>query len=253
MRIAEDTMAKAAPAEQLRLLDLARLDSEITKLKRTIAEASNDAEVDAAQARLTESGTSLAEVLARLTAQQAALKESEAAVEKVTAHINKDQKRIDTNAGSASDMMALSHEVESLTKRRSDLEDAELEIMGELEDLQAEHDAAAALNIQRSAELDAHTARRDAAVAALKEELAAVEARRKELAATFEEGLFSTYERIRTRSGIGAARLFHGASEASGIALAAGDLAEIKAAPADDIVFCPDSGAILVRSSEWGS
>ena len=55
-------MAKAAPAEQLRLLDLARLDSEITKLKRTITEASRDAEVDAAQARLAESGTSLAEV-----------------------------------------------------------------------------------------------------------------------------------------------------------------------------------------------
>ena len=189
-------MAKAAPAEQLRLLDLARLDSEITKLKRTITEASNDAEVDAAQAQLAESGTSLAEVLARLTTQQAALKESEAAVEKVTAHINKDQKRIDTNAGSASDMMALSHEVESLTKRRSDLEDAELELMGELEDLQAEHDAAAALDTQRSAELDAHTARRDAAVAALKEELAAVEARRKDSAATFDEGLFTTYERI---------------------------------------------------------
>ena len=96
-------------------------------------------------------------------------------------------------------------------------------------------------------------ARRDAAVAALKEELAALEARRKELAGSFEEGLFGIYERIRTRSGIGAARLFHGTSEASGIALAAGDLAEIKAAPADDIVFCPDSGAILVRSAEWGA
>ena len=82
-------MAKAAPAEQLRLLDLARLDSEITKLKRTIAEASNDAEVDAAQAQLAESGTSLAEVLSRLTTQQAALKDSEAAVEKVTTHINR--------------------------------------------------------------------------------------------------------------------------------------------------------------------
>jgi predicted nucleic acid-binding Zn-ribbon protein len=33
--------------------------------------------------------------------------------------------------------------------------------------------------------------------------------------------------------------------------LSPGDLAEIKAAAEDDIVFCPDSGCILVRSSEW--
>ena len=246
-------MAKAAPAEQLRLLDLARLDSEATKLKRSIAAASNDAGVDAARAGLSESGDALAEVQGRLAAQQAALEESEAAVEKVTAHINKDQKRIDANAGSASDMMALSHEIESLTKRRGDLEDAELEIMGELEEIQAEHDAASALNAQRSAELDAHTARRDAAVAALQEELSGVEATRRELAATFDEGLYSLYERIRTRSGIGAARLFHGTSEASGMALAPGDMAEINAAAADEVVFCPDSGAILVRSGEWGA
>ncbi|HEY8295795.1 MAG TPA: DNA-binding protein, partial [Micrococcaceae bacterium] len=29
------------------------------------------------------------------------------------------------------------------------------------------------------------------------------------------------------------------------------DLAEIRKAPEDEIVFCPDSGAILVRSAEW--
>lgn len=246
-------MAKAAPAEQLRLLDLAQLDSRITKLKRTITEASKDAEVDAAAALLEESSAALAEVATRLAAHETALKASEAAVEKVTTHINKDQARIDKNAGSASDMMALSHEIESLTKRRNELEDAELELMGELEELQAEHQAATAHRDRRAAELEAHTARRDAAVAALKAENAEVESARKALAATFEESLLAIYERTRTRGGIGAARLFHGISEASGIALAAGDLAEIKATPVDDIVFCPDSGAILVRNSEWGA
>ena len=246
-------MAKAAPAEQLRLLDLAQLDSQITKLKRTITEASKDTDLDAALAQHAESATALTEVGTRLSAATQGLKESELAVEKVVMHINKDQDRIDRNAGSASDMMALSHEIETLTVRRNELEDHELELMGELEEIQAEHDAATALLATHAQEVATHTARRDASVSTLTQELAATENTRKELAATFDEVLIGAYERVRSRGGIGAARLFHGTSEASGIALAAGDLAEIRAAAADDIVYCPDSGAILVRNSEWGS
>lgn len=246
-------MAKAAPAEQLRLLDLAQLDSQITKLKRSITEASKDSALDDAVAQHAESAQELTEVTTRLSAAAQSLKDSELAVEKVVAHINKDQDRIDRNAGSASDMMALSHEIETLTVRRNELEDNELELMGELEEIQAEHDAASAQLATRTEDVATHTARRDAAVATLTEELAATENTRKELAATFDEVLLGVYERVRTRGGIGAARLFHGTSEASGIALAAGDLAEIKAASADEIVYCPDSGAILVRNSEWGS
>ncbi|PQZ87324.1 DNA-binding protein [Arthrobacter sp. MYb227] len=246
-------MAKAAPAEQLRLLDVAQLDSQITKLKRSITEASKDSDLDAAVAQHAESAAALTEVSARLSAATQGLKESELAVEKVVAHINKDQDRIDRNAGSASDMMALSHEIETLTVRRNELEDHELELMGELEEIQAEHDAASAFLATHAEEVANHTARRDASVATLTRELAATENTRKDLAATFDEVLIGAYERVRSRGGIGAARLFHGTSEASGIALAAGDLAEIRAAAADDIVYCPDSGAILVRNSEWGS
>jgi predicted nucleic acid-binding Zn-ribbon protein len=35
------------------------------------------------------------------------------------------------------------------------------------------------------------------------------------------------------------------------MALSPGDLAAIRAAAEDEIVFCPDSGCILVRSPEW--
>ena len=246
-------MAKAAPAEQLRLLDLAQLDSQITKLKRTITEASKDNALDAAVAQHAESAAALTEVSTRLSAATQSLKDSELAVEKVVAHINKDQDRIDRNAGSASDMMALSHEIETLTVRRNELEDQQLELMGELEEIQTEHDAATALRASHAEDVATHTARRDAAIASLTQELAATENTRKELAATFDAVLIGAYERVRSRGGIGAARLFHGTSEASGIALAAGDLAEIRAAAADEIVYCPDSGAILVRNSEWGS
>ena len=73
-----------------------------------------------------------------------------------------------------------------------------------------------------------------------------------ELAATFDAPLLTMYERILARRGVGAARLFQGKSEGSGMQLSPGDLADISGAAPDDIVLCPDSGCILVRSSEWG-
>ena len=64
-------------------------------------------------------------------------------------------------------------------------------------------------------------------------------------------GMVAVYDKTLAKRGVGAARLFHGTSEASGMKLSPGDLADIKSAAADDLVFCPDSGAILVRSDEW--
>ncbi|MFL4479796.1 zinc ribbon domain-containing protein [Paeniglutamicibacter sp. ORCA_105] len=246
-------MAKAAPAEQLRLLDVAALDSQATKLTRQIAEATADAQLAAAQVALEEARAAQDEVQIEVDAAAAALKESELAVEKVAAHIGKDQKRIDAGAGTHQDLMALSHEIDSLTVRRNDLEDTELELMSALEEVQERAAEAQARTATRADEHAKHLARRDAAVALLQDQLAESRDARARLVATFDETLITIYERLRTRNGIGAARLFHGTSEASGIALSAGDLGEIKAAPADELVFCPDTGAILVRSEEWGA
>jgi predicted nucleic acid-binding Zn-ribbon protein len=66
-----------------------------------------------------------------------------------------------------------------------------------------------------------------------------------------DRGMVEVYEKTLARRGVGAARLFHGKSEGSGMMLSPGDLADVKAAAEDDIVFCPDSGCILVRSPEW--
>ena len=78
-----------------------------------------------------------------------------------------------------------------------------------------------------------------------------VRGQRAEFADGLDAGMLAVYEKTLAKRGVGAARLFHGTSEGSGMQLSPGDLAEIKAAAEDDIVFCPDSGCILVRSSEW--
>ena len=64
--------------------------------------------------------------------------------------------------------------------------------------------------------------------------------------------LLALYEKQRERYGVGASHLRGGVSSASGVALNATDLGAVRAAAPDDVLLCPDSSAILVRTAESG-
>ena len=246
-------MAKASSAEQLRLLDLQALDSNIRKLRnraRSVSDNSAIADLGlkraAAQSKLVAASTEAADVTRELT-------RAEADVASVVARIDRNQNHLDSGKGSSKELTALQSEMESLKRRRSDLEDVELEVMERLEAAKAAEEefrqAARALD----AEVAVLEEARDAELAEIEAERVAAVAERAELAATFEPALLAVYEKTLAKNGIGAARLFNGTSEGSGMQLSPGDLADIRRAAEDDIVFCPDSGCILVRSAEWGS
>jgi predicted nucleic acid-binding Zn-ribbon protein len=59
--------------------------------------------------------------------------------------------------------------------------------------------------------------------------------------------LVALYEKQRDRYGMGAARLVGGVSLGSNMKLSPSDLSDVMAAADDDVVLCPDSGAILIR------
>ena len=77
----------------------------------------------------------------------------------------------------------------------------------------------------------------DEALAEVAAEATIVRGKRAEFAEGLDAGMLAIYEKTLAKRGVGAARLFHGTSEASGMKLSPGDLAEIKAASDDDIVF----------------
>ena len=178
---------------------------------------------------------------------------AEADVASVVARIDRNQNHLDSGKGSSKELTALQSEMESLKRRRSDLEDVELEVMERLEAAKAAEEqfrqAARALD----AEVAVLEEARDAELAEIEAERVAAVAERAELADTFDPALLAVYEKTLAKNGIGAARLFNGTSEGSGMQLSPGDLVDIRRAAEDDIVFCPDSGCILVRSAEWGS
>jgi predicted nucleic acid-binding Zn-ribbon protein len=246
-------VAKAAPAEQLRLLDLQALDSKLNQLQRQAAGLRADAAISDLQAQMAQAETQLVGAETELGDVERELARAENDVQTVVARLQRDQQRLDSGTGSPKDLTALQSEVVSLTRRQSDLEDVELEVMERVESARGRRDGARDQAEQLRNTLDGLLAGRDAELADVAQQEQSVRTERAGLAATFDTSLLAVYDKTLARRGVGAARLFHGRSEGSGMELSPGDLADIRKAAEEDIVFCPDSGCILVRSAEWDS
>ncbi|MDV8146227.1 MULTISPECIES: zinc ribbon domain-containing protein [Arthrobacter] len=244
-------MAKAAPAEQLKLLELQGLDARLKSLSNRRRSIEADPRISDLQAALAVANGELGAAKMAVHDAEAELKRSEADVEQVASRIKRDEARLNSGTGLSKDLVALQSDIASLTKRLSTLEDVELEVMERLEGLRERQAAQQKIVDDVQGSFGGIRAELDAALAEIAAEAAEVGARRSEFAAGLDAGLLAAYEKTLAKRGVGAARLFHGKSEGSGMQLSPGDLADIKAAAEDDIVYCPDSGCILVRSAEW--
>lgn len=243
-------MPKAPAAEQLKLLGLQALDAKLHSLDLQRKALDADPRLKPTADALAEASRAAREADLAVGEAQAELVKVEQSVEQINARIEKDETRLYAG-GLSKDLQALQHDIEGLTSRRSDLEDAELEVLERLDELRANQTAATAALDEAQRASAALRAELDEQLAALAKERVRIAAERAECAASIDSGLVEVYEKTLAKRGVGAARLFHGTSEGSGMALSPGDLATIRAAAEDEIVFCPDSGCILVRSAEW--
>lgn len=242
---------KADPKAQEQLLQLQAYDLREVQLAKQERELPERATLEALNADRATTRADLASTSGVLEDARTELRRTESDVAVVEARIAKDAERM-MGSTSAKDASGFEHEIESLRRRQGDLEEIELAVMERVE----EHEAAVAA---LQARIEALTAEIDGADAVLREALAriawersSVEAARAELVASLPEELVALYERQRARYGSGASLLRRGVSEASGVALSGDELAKVKAAAPDDVLICPSSEAILVRTAESG-
>lgn len=242
---------KAAPEDQALLLDLQALDTRLQQLARRIQKLPEREVVEALLIERTDLARGRAEQFGAVEDARLELKRTEADVEVVDAHLARDEERL-RNSSSAKDVAALEQELAALRRRKSDLEDIELVVMETLEErenvLAATDGALAALE---TAIAEATTAR-DRALAEIESERSQVAAHRQTLAAKVPADLLALYEKQRERYGVGASHLRGGISSASGVALNGVEMAKVRAAGPDDVLLCPDSNAVLVRTAESG-
>ncbi|MDH6533062.1 putative nucleic acid-binding Zn-ribbon protein [Aurantimicrobium minutum] len=242
---------KARPEDQLALLALQEHDNRITQLTHSRKNIAEQAELDAVLVTLKEFSQSLVAAQGVLEDAKIELARLEDDVRVVDERITKDKER-ESGAASAKELQALEAELASLATRKGNLEEAELIVMQNVEDAEV---SVADVVVERDA-IDARRAALASAIEARQAEIDAEHTReqfaRTELAAGLPVELIELYERQRARYGIGAALLTRRVTGGSGVELTSTDLDAIRAAAPDDVVICPDSSCILVRTSESG-
>lgn len=240
---------KASPRQQRLLLDLQDLDNTIARLRRRRATLPERAELTGLSGDAAEARTKFMAAQRELDTQNADLERIEADVALVQQRRDRDEQLLSAST-SSKEAQALQAELETLTRRQSELEDRELELM------EAQERALQAFSTAEElfAGVDARRAEIDARIAEAEQridrELSSNAEERAGVAAELQRDVLGLYEEIRARIGIGAARLRGNVSEASNMALAPAELSDIRAAAPDEIVFCPGTGAILVRVEE---
>jgi len=181
-------------------------------------------------------------------------KKADQDVEQVKARRTRDQDRMDKGlVTSPKDLERMQQELVSLSRRISELEDTELEVMEQLETAQAER----ARLTERLAAIDARTTEltvsRDAAAGGVTQEAGQVTDQRKVVADGVPADLLAVYEKVRAqKGGVGAAPLRARRCGGCSLELTASDLGTIAKAPLDEVLRCEECNRILVRTSESG-
>ncbi|MBF4458159.1 MULTISPECIES: zinc ribbon domain-containing protein [unclassified Pseudoclavibacter] len=240
---------KASEADQRRLLDLAEVDTKRRRVQHVAKNLPEQHHLNALDEERTKHRAEVVQLLGQLEDSRSELKKIESDVETVEARLKRDNDRLQ-GASSRKDIEALQREIEVLQRRRTILEDGELVVMQRVEEQTAAHEGA--LESQRSVEDRARelTVLRDAARDNLKGEYRVLSEQRASVLASLPAELVALYEKQRERYGVGAAELIGNITTGTNVALDRPELEKIRRAAPDDVVICPDSGAVLVRTEK---
>lgn len=245
---------KADPFVQLKLLDVQTIDAKADQLRQqraSLPELAEIATLSASRAELADQIRDQQIVVDDLSAAQA---KADADVEQVKGRRTRDRDRMDQGLiSNPKDLERMQHELETLERRISVLEDEELEVMEQLEEAQKTFDALTqqvAAADERLAEL---VAARDQRTAEIDRELDALTTERGPAVEGMPEDLLALYEKLRAnRRGIGAAELRQRRCSGCQLTIDNAEIEVIRKAPSDLVIRCEECSRILVRTSESG-
>ncbi len=242
---------KAAVADQRSLLELAELDAELSRVQHRSSHLPQRQEYERVRADHGAAND-------RLAAVQIACEDLDAQVARFEAEIDAVRQREDRDrtllqsVRDAKQLSELQHELDTLQRRQSSLEDSLLEVMERREELQAGQAAELAAIDALQNELAAAREALDCALTEIDQIRHQRSSRRDELIAALDPNLVALYERQRAGGGPGAGPLQGRRCGACRLEIDRGELARISAAADDDVLRCPECGAILLRVRDFG-
>ncbi|MEV7264435.1 C4-type zinc ribbon domain-containing protein [Micromonospora aurantiaca] len=243
---------KADPKVQRRLLDLQAIDTALAQLahrRRTLPER---AELEALARELSALEDERVRAQVAVDDLDRDIARIEKDVDQVRARKSKDEARLASGSGPARELEAIQHELVSLNRRQSDLEDAELELMEQRETAQGVLDGIESRLAEARERRAATEQRRDETLAEISKEEEFKRTSRQPLAGDLPADLIGLYDKIREDTGMGAALLTGGRCGGCRLEMSGADLARIRRADPDDVVRCEECRRIMVRTNESG-
>jgi predicted nucleic acid-binding Zn-ribbon protein len=245
---------KADPFAQLKLLDVQELDARADLLRHqrgALPETAEAAALEVTRGELADRLRDAQIAVDDLTVEQ---KKADADVEQVKARRTRDRDRMDQGLiTNPKDLSRMQHELESLDRRISNLEDAEIEVMEQLKEAQRTLDELTGQIAEADARLAVLNAVRETRQAEIDADLAALASERGPAIDGMPEDLLALYERLRTqKGGVGAALLRARQCGGCQLTIDNAEIAVIRATASDEVVRCEECQRILVRTSESG-
>ena len=239
---------KATPEDQNLLIELQLIDSQITQAKVKINSLPEIEQISAIHARVENTSVELTVVETELADVAIELRRSELDVEQVDDRIKKDELRLNSGLGTPKELEQFQHELVTLAKRKSDLEDSELEILikhdgikSRVDELQNDQVGLKQLELELNVRLEN-------AKAEINKQLSELTEERLALLPKIDPPLVELYEKVRQSAhGVGAALLIGTKCDGCHLSINAIELERIKGLATDEIIRCEECRRILVR------
>ena len=237
---------KAAVTQQRSLLEVAELDAELSRIAHRAGHLPQRQDYERLQTDQVAADDRLGALRIALEDLDAQISRFELEIDAVRQREDRDRSLLQSVAD-AKQLSELQHELDTLQRRQSSLEDSLLEVMERREQLQAQQTAELAKSEALQADLAAAQQALDGAREEIDQARRLHSTRRDELTAALDPELIALYERQRAGGGPGAGALQGRRCGACRIEIDRGELSRISAAAEDDVLRCPECGAILLR------
>lgn len=238
---------KAEVAQQRSLLELSKVDAELSRIAHRANHLPQREEYQRIRQEHGAATDRLAAVRIAMEDLDSEVSRLESEIDTVRQREDRDRTLLDSGATDVKRVADLHHELEALQRRQANLEDSLLEVMERREELQEQHTVEATAIETLQTELNDAQQALDAALAEIDQARQQHSSRREVLTAELDSELSALYERQRARGGAGAGPLQGHRCGVCRIEIGRGELAQISMAAEDDVVRCPECGAILLR------
>ena len=232
-------------AGQAALLKLSDIDLEITRLRTNIEKSINSSELFELEKQLADGASELIEARSKVENLQTQVKRSEEDIRLVVERLVRDRERLNATS-SAKDVMGIQSEIDSLERRKSELEEVELGLLEELESAQA---AFAEIESTRGSIQDSIQSLRDniqSSVDQMKAEGRKLSADRSVVVTKISAEVLAKYDNLSKRQ-IAVGQIVDRACSACRMTLTVGAIDALSAVAEDEIGNCPECQAMIVR------